>query len=414
MSQSNQIDNVLNVLVGQIKAGPIGDRKLQIELEKTMRKVYSAAINDSDGYCMTFKTPESDILSILKTCNINLDNKDVQKAFAEDWNVPKTAYMWNNVYYHLLSLFILYGQRYRNDSIKRTALTLMLCKIWNGRRIHFMQYCNPEVMRYVIANLSKKYLARNYDTPIAMILQHFVPSLLEKYGKRIERNSLETKTLFSQSWCRLEQIFVQDWGPDLRTGRSKAHNGLAPKYYEAHQKGLKISKPTTTSDPDNMDNTDFYSSNEFDDLINNIVNYITMNVNPTYDQNFLDFVSKNSTVNSQAIELILTNIHNIKYVDYIRDILEYMFRQLQVDRVRICAPNFMTDIIKRKIISSKHSANINQLKKLVDQLLEKIYEDAIRFIKYSNYSGPRRGHIRKVIFYGFAYNIQKVLCSGGT
>lgn len=416
MAQSNAIDNVLNTLVGQIKAGPIGDRKLQIELEKIMRKVYSAAINDNDGYCMTFKTPESDVLSVMKNSGIDLDVKTVQSAFKDIWRFPENSHMWNNPYYHLLSLFILYGQRYRNESIQRSALTLMLCKIWNGRRIRFMTYCNPEVMRYVVANLSGKYLAKKYDTPMSMIIQYFVPTLLDKYGKAIERDSSETKRLFSQCWCRIEQVFMQDWGPDLKSGKNKARGGLAPKYYEAYKKGLKISKPTTTTDPgdEDLDSTDFYSSNEFDEMINSIVNYITINVNPSYDKKFLEFVSKNSTVNSQAIELILNGMHNIRYTDYIRDILEYMFKQLQVDRAQICAASFMTETLKRRIISSKHSPNINQLKKLVDQLLEKIYDDVIRFIKYSNYSGPRRGHIRKVVFYGFAYNIQKVLCSGGS
>ena len=416
MANTNPIESIYNKLVLNMKGDPNMERRVQIELEKQLRKLYSDAIGQTTGYCMTFKIPEKEILNIPTI--MGLDVADIKSAFAEGWNVPETAYMYNNPYYHVLLLCCAYGLRKRNESMQKAAHSLLMCKIWNGRRIHYVKWCNPDVMRYVIANLSGKYTARKYDSPIAMLIQYFTPTLLKKYGPWIEGDIFHTKRLFDQSWGRIEQLFVSNKGIDIRTGQTKARSGLAPAYYDAREKGLKISKPTSSSvshdSDDVMTSVDYYSSHEFDDLISGAVNYITMNINPTYEQNFLKFVIKSSTVNAQAVHMILHGLHDTRYSDHIRDILELMFKQLQITaRNEICSQQFISEVVKRKFISSKHSPNIVQLKKIIDKLLEMIFDEKIKYVKYSNYSVPRQGHIRKVVFYGFAYNLQKFLCTGG-
>lgn len=414
MASTNPIDVIYNKLIANMAADPQMERRIQIELEKMMRKVYSDAISQNVGYCMTFKIQETDVLSLAS--KMGLEITDIRNAFSDQWEVPKTAYMYNNPYYHILLLCIVYGVRKRNESIKKAAMASILFKMWNGRRIHYIPYCNPDIMRYVIANLSGKYLARKYDSPVTMIIQYFVPTLLMKYGPWIDLDTQATKRMLDQSWGRFEQLFVSNFAPDLTTGKNVARSGLSTAYYNARKKGLKISTPTSSGGGDSddaMSSLDYYSSNEFDELISGAVNYITMNINPHYDDAFVRFVNRASTVNMKGVELILHAIHDVRYTDYIRDILELMFKQLQVaNRSEICSKNFLTDIVKRKFISSKHSPTIIQLKKIIDVLLEKIFDDVIKYTTYSGYSNPRQGHIRKVVFYAFSYNLQRYMCSG--
>ena len=414
------INDLLEHIDNVVSQNPSVFQTLKMELTSITRSVYAEAITQNVGYCMTFKIPETQVLNLLDI--VNLDKHDVKETFISDWNVPRDAYMVTNVYYHTLLLFLAYGLRKKDESLQKNAVTLVLIRIWNGRRIRFIRYCNPDVMRYVIANLNGKYNARKYDSPIIMILQHFVPTLIKKYGPRIEKDPTATKTLFSQAWVRLTQTFNSRKVVDLETGEKYGLSGLAPLYYDASKKNLRISKAGSNIDTVNTDtevgHSDYYSTNVNDELIQGLVNNIVMNLNAIslYDETFLQFLNEATKVNKQAIEIILSGMHNIEFVDYIREILELMIKQLNgnVSSTEICSSDFINVTVKRKFISSKHSINIINLKKICDLLLEKIFDKFIQYYKYSSYSQPRQGHLRKIIFYGLAYNMQKYICSKGT
>ena len=100
-------------------------------------------------------------------------------------------------------------------------------------------------MAYVVSNMmNKKYYANKYSTPLEMIVQWFVPTIYNKYKSNIISNSDETKRLFEQCFNRLRQIFRSNKVADLDTGGIKYTSGLQPLYFEAKQKGLKISSNT--------------------------------------------------------------------------------------------------------------------------------------------------------------------------
>lgn len=412
MSIANPIDELLSQFEAVLKTNPILEKQLQLELSKAVRTVYSDAISNQQGYCMTLKAPENMVLAL--PTKMGMDINHIRNAFIQDWQVPETAYMYANPYYHVLLFLVLYGIRKRHADIHKNALILLLCKIWNGRKMHFIRHCNPDVMRYVVSNLSGKYIARKYENPMAMIIEYTTPTLLSKYGEWIKGDSKHLKRLFNQSWGRIQQLFISSKMPNLLTGKNEATSGLATAYYDAKSKGLSISKPTSGIDAgdEDGDNIDYYSSHEFDDMITGIVNYIVMNINPSYDPAFISYVSQISTVNLKATQIILNGMHNNKYADWIRDILELMFKQMQLsNKTEICNKEFFMEVIKKKFISSKHSPIITQLKKIIDELLEKIFEDVVKYAQYSSYSNPRQGHLRKVMFYGFAHNIQKFICN---
>lgn len=415
MQHANEIDSNLAQLDTNISNNPEYVRLIELELAKAVRSTYSAAIADATGYCMVLKIPEASIRDILR--KVSIDDSNVSAAFVKVWDAPSHAHMINNPYYHTLLFFLTYGIRHNNYAIQKDATTLLLVKLWNGRRIHFIPVCKADVMRYVVANATGKYLIRKYDGPLNLITEYFTPSLLKTYGERINKNSAETKRFFDQAWGRLEQLFIQNMRVDLTTGEKKATAGIAYLYYTAEKAGLKIMKPRgSSSNMDDMADAEHYSSNEYDDVISNLVNFMVMNINPTYEPSFLDFLIKNSTVNRSAAEMILTGMHSNRYADYIRDILELMFKQLQVhNKSEICSKDFLNETIKKKFIASKHTPIITQLKAIINDFLEHIFQDMSkklnRPLSYSGYSVPRQGHIRKVIFYGFAYNIQKFMCS---
>lgn len=407
----SQIGIIVNKIAAELKRNPKLEKTIELELNMHIRNAYAEIIKQNIGYCSVLKVPEIHVFGILdkfETITLN----EIKNAFIIDWKLPhqKTT-MWTDPYYYILLLIILYALRVRNQNLAKTSLTILLMKLWNGRKIKYIRYCEPETMKYVISNMSGKFLATKYDNPLVLIMQYLSPTLIDKYGPLLV-NPIKTKDLFSQGWSRICQLFISDRRPDLETGKLIGHSGIAPLYFKAKQSGLKISKPTVYSDEEGGENAvDFYSSHEYDEMINTSLNYIIMNLHPKYEEDFINKVHEVTSVNVEPIKLILTSMHNNKYNDYIRDLIELMFRQLEIEgKSDICSPHFIFELTKKKIISSKHSKNINELKKIGDLLLTQIFRDYVPNVNYLSYSQPRQGHMRKVIFYGLSYNINRSIC----
>lgn len=405
------IDALIDSMNSKFKEDPTLENKVRMKLKKVVHGTYSDAIAQTTGYCMTLKVFESEVLSINALLGFNVQT-DIKNSFVEQWDVPANAYMVGNPYYHTLILLVIYGLRSNKTDICENATYLILTKIWNGRRTHYIPYCNADIMRYAISQLSGKYLARSYDSPISLVMKHFTPSLLKTYGEEIKRDSTRSKRFFDQCYGRLRQVFVQNMAPDIKTGKSKARSGLAVAYYNSHEQGLKISKPQiSTGDDGVVDQTEFYSSSDYDQIIDNLTHYITVNSHPTYPEQFLTFLRNESTVNVESIKMILNTMHNTKYYDFIRDILQLSLKQLQIqNRSEVCAPNFLTQTIRQRLISSKHAVNIVRLKKVVDLLLQSIYAAEFSYVDYTSYSAPRQTHLRKIILYSIGFNMQRYLC----
>jgi len=411
MSRGSQIDVVLQDLMNHFKTTPNSEQVLRVELENIIRKVYVDSINQNKGYCISFKNVESDVLNMYD--KFGLDQAKVSAAFAADWVIPASVHMANNPYYHILILITTYAIHRRNDKITKDAMTIYLIKTWNGRRSKFIKYCDVNTMRYVIAKLSGKFYARQYDSPLLMLSDKFAITLVEKYRDQILRDSKQTKRLFDAAYGRIFQLFAQGFKPDITTGKSKATGGLAPLYHEAKAKGYSISSPKVMSNAEDsgVSSLEMYTSDSYEEAINNISTFIIVNHNPVYSPQFVDHVSRMSKngIKSQ-IETLLKSVHNIRYSEYIKEMLGLMFKQLPVfEKSELCSPKFY-DIVKQKIISSKHSPNVTQIKQIADLLLYEIFKNDIKTLSYNDYSTPVRGKCRAIIFLGFAYNIQTYLC----
>lgn len=410
----SQIEVVMKDLENHFKNTSDTDAKLQIQLNNIIRKIYIDSINQNKGYCISFKNVESEVLNLFNI--LDLDQPKVSNAFAVDWKLPTTAHMINNPYYHILLIITAYSIRHKHEKLGLDALTLLFIKMWNGRKSRFIKYCDVDTMRYVIANLSGKFHAQKFDTPLQMITQHFAPTVLKKYSPYVERDVVELKRIFDQAFGRIRQLFVQGMKPDIYDvdGKSKATSGLSVFYHEAKAKGLSISSPKIMQHGDSeneQSELDMYTSSAYEEAIVNITSYIVINHNPKYEPAFINYVSSiTKDALKQQLVILLSTIHNIRYTDHIKEILALMFKQLPIfNKTELCSMNFY-EIVRRKIISSKHSTENVQIKQIADLLLEEIFKNDIKSVQYSTYSAPIRGKFRTIIFLGFAYNIQQYIC----
>jgi hypothetical protein len=386
---------------------------LVTELGRIVSSAYTQAMNSDEGYCFKFMLPISSVLKLYAL--LKLDQKKVGEAFQSDWKFPSNATMYNDSYYHILLLLVYYGLKQKNRLLVEHALFIILMKLWNGRKAKFIKFCDKRVMNYVVTHMvNNKHLVTKYDSPMILLKEYFVPTLLAKYQDNIIRDPYWLRQLFMQAWGRIEQMFRSNTRINMETGAKEALGGLLPLYMKAKQENLYISSPKIMASDEEEPEFDQYSTiHNRDQIISTTTDYITMNVNPQYSTTFISTVNDNTKVSSKVIEKILIAMHNHKYYDLIHDIISIMLSRTNVvDKNDICRPEFLNNV-KKNIISSKNTSEVRNIQKLLDLLVSQIFKEKLN-INFSNYSNVQQIQIRNVVIYGLIYNLRKRNCQEQT
>jgi len=279
-------------------------------------------MNSDEGYCFKFTLPTTSVMGLYTL--LKLDQQVVGRAFQADWKFPNHAIMYNDPYYQILLLIVYYGIRRNDDQLINNALFLLLQKLWNGRKYAYIKYCDKRVMAYVVNHMvNKKHNVAKFDSPLALLKDYFVPTLMKKYRPEIAKDVYRLRQLFMQGWVRIDQMFTFNAVTDVKTGEKKAQGGLLPLYMKAKSEGLYQSTPTIMkSDSEEEPNFDQYSTiHNRDNIVTSTADYITMNSKASYPQHFIDEVNKSTKVSSKIIEQMLTALHNHKNYDLIHDAL---------------------------------------------------------------------------------------------
>ena len=405
----DHIKDITSHIETLFKNKPTLEREIQQMLIATVSQLYHASLNNNEGYCIKFQLPMSTVNSLYKKLGIVVN--EVEEAFRRDWMYPKNAHMYSDSYYQVLLLIIYIGLMRSNKSLVNNAFLLILIKLWNGRRQEFLPYCNPNIMRYVITNmLNNKFHAAKYDTPLALLANYFIPTLLLKYSSKVKESPQNLKILFSQSYARIFQLFYQQPKINPLTGKKEATSGLSALYYKAHNEG-SLSKNTTVLADKETGETSFdqYSSAHIiDEIVNSTVDYIILNKQTTYPDGFVNQMNRLTHVSSKVINQLAVDIHSPKYHDYLVDLLPLILSRLNVKTKNdICSPQLLLDL-KKKVISSKNNADSKKIVSIIDILLDKLFKD--RDLLFNRYSTVQRIQIRTVLIHIIIFNLKKVVC----
>src|SRR6056297_2649468 len=225
------IDKVYYQLRDNFNNDPVLKQSIKTQLRTLVRNMYINSIESmqTHGYCMVIRVQNEEILKMIDKCG--LDVNTLKHAFVTQWQAPPDSYMAGNPFYHILILLILYGIRHDDTDFQENSATILLSRMWNGRRRRAIPYCKADVMRYAVMHTTGRYV-KKYESPMALIIQHYSPSILNTYRENMKENSDWTHRYFSQCYDRIFQIFYSNISPDLKTRTKKARSGLAVSYYD--------------------------------------------------------------------------------------------------------------------------------------------------------------------------------------
>jgi hypothetical protein len=408
---SNQVLTIYNQLDKTIQANPNLRTKLHGELSRLISTTYTQAMNSDEGYCYKFTIPTTAVMNLFTL--LQLDPKTVGNAFQADWKFPNNAIMYNDSYYQILLLLVYYGIKKNDDQMINNSLFLLLQKLWNGRKYAYIKYCDKRVMKYVVAHLvNKKHNVTKFDSPLALLKDYYVTTLMKKYRPEIAKDVYRLRQLFMQSWARIDQLFVFNPVIDAASGEKRAQGGLLPLYMKAKENGLFLTTPTIIKGDDEETGFDQYSTiHNRDEIVTSTADFISMNAKAQYPNSFVMEINKATKVSAKVIETMLSALHNHKNYDMIHDALSIILSRTNVsDKNDICNKDFMVNV-KRNIISSKNTEEIRKMQKILNGLSSKIFKEDL-MLDFDNYGKAQQMQICNVVLYGLIYNLKKHNCQG--
>ncbi len=405
------------------------ERKIQTYIGSLVTSAYRVAMASTDGYCLKFPLPASAVMGLFKI--LNLDKVDVEKEFRKSWLYPSAnTRMYSDPYYHILLLLAYYGLKHKREIIVNHAMFLIFIKIWNGRKSEFLNYCDVRVMKYVITHmLSQKHKFAVYDSPLSLISNYFVPTLIKKYGPEVMKDEKKLKILFSQSWSRVRQMFANTPGGPInpKTKKRNYQKGIVPLYYEAHRGGYLVSNPYIHTDDDNPQaGIDQYATTHIrDEIAETTTDFITSNRKQIYPVAFISQINKETKVSTKILNKIFQAIHNHKFYDNIHELYITMLSKVNItDKLEVCKSSFMLNI-KQKVISSKNNHEARRIQKILDIMLVDIIQNDIGTIQRENrktkqiieiqpnfnkYSNVQKIQIRKAVILALIFLLKKNIC----
>jgi len=386
------------------------EQKVFVELTKMISSAYQHAMQQTElNYCFKFNLPYAGVSKRLYKI-IGITPEETFKGFKEDWGKSAmTNNMHKDSYYHILLLLMYYGLKNKKQQIVENSFFILLMKIWNGRREKYMPvYCDPKIMAYVISNMNKKYITAKFDSPLFMLKDYFVPTLLKKYTSNILRNPGNNeglKRIFEQSWARIVQLWANNKQTNLKTGKSENIGGLLPLYMKAHQDGSALKSITGSDD----DEASYMSVNEREIIANDISDFITT-TNNKYSQTYMNSLYRITNVNQKTIPILIDGLHDYSLFDDINDLVLLLLSRLNInDKQDICKFDIYSRM-KKMVISSKNNIEVQKIRRLCNHILNKIFIKKQIDIKVEKMTLPSQGKIRNLILILILTNIKKLIC----
>jgi hypothetical protein len=393
------------------------EQKVYQEISRFVSMAFTQSMASDEGYCFKFTLPITGVLKLYDI--IGFEKKEIYDAYRKDWGAGAMSNsMHSDPYYQILLLIVYYGLKEKKEHFYKNAMMCVLMKIWNGRKVRYIKYCDKKIMRYVTTHMvTKKHSVSKYDSPISLLHDYYVPTLTKKYGPEIVRNPIKLKRLFEQMFSRINQLFIFNPRKNLVTGKSEAQGGLLPLYMKAREQGMSISSQGISMGDDEPGFDQFSTVHIRDEMTNDVADYITMNPNPTYPQTLISRLREEHSVKMTTIEGILKSMHNHHYHPVLKDLISIMLSRTNVsDKIDVCKNEYYATV-KRTIISSKNNPDTRKIQQLSDILLKKIFTNDLKDSEgkplskaFMTYSDVQKIQIRKVLIYGIVYNIRRVIC----
>ena len=432
-TSKNPIDVIIDELYQWDKDGKFL-AQLELKIRTILRDVLvRASDNYNDSYCMTFNIPNTKIQSLLDDLPFT-NQSQLLYAMVKGWEQePGVGKMREHPFYITLIYIAIYALRRLSNKYKpednpivKDIQLLIMFRLWNGQRQRYIPICQPEVVKYVVSEkMNKNYLAHKYETPLQLLKKNYIdgeissrgvarPTIPKTYFPKIAKDSKESIQMIDAPYKRIRQLFVSTRAVNLIKNNATYTSGIASLYHEASRNNERINtaKVQQGDDDNASDITSGFSSSSYDNLVETVVNYITMNSNPFYDKDFHVFLDEElKKMKPDMKNKMLKAIHKVEYDSYLTDLLENILARLSgTNKSDFCSPLFFKGVVKRKIVSSKHNPEVNKIKTAATAMINDVFITNFDDNRFMGWSDTQKSLFINLVVYAICYNLRRKIC----
>jgi len=326
---------------------------------------------------------------LLHICN--LSEKDI-KEFTKNLykNTPASKWKLPNDPITNFLIFIMYYFLKKKDQISfMYTMTYFCIRYYTNLMIKHIKYCNPDVFRYTLQNMSKINLFIREGT-IPNGLYYLSNEMTKKYKKDIlDKNTDKILKFITECRHRISQSV----------------KSFSESYYKAKKDGSYIK---TQEEEINNDDDSFQiqhqerSSKVIEQLVKNITIYKVI------DQKALKEAKTITKININLANVITDKLCNIKYSDNIRNILQLFVKDLKEVK-QLCGKDFYK--IMKSLMSIKRTIpGKNYFKTQVNLLLQKILEEVNYIKEYEKLANQTKFLINSYLAYYITLSFRNHVC----
>jgi len=283
---------------------------------------------------------------------IGLTSSDLN-YFAKRYHVKRVTadYILNDTGVNLI-LFILHYFLLQKDYQSFMTTMILLCiKFYSSRlSIHF-KYCNPEIFKMTLDNISKTNLISREKT---------IPNFLYHIAKAMDR-----------IWKKDIEVFdnpenISKFVYDCRSRIAQTMRSFAELYYKYSDAGIT---GYSSGEEKNLDGEtqDVESLKKGQRIIEDIVSKIT--IYKDIDKKAYDEAKKLSRINSHIAEYIVKSLCNTKYTNDLKIIYELYIKDLK-NINQLCGKEFLN--YTKSLMNLKRTNQLIYYKKQITKLTEVI------------------------------------------
>jgi len=292
----------------------------------------------------------------------NITDKQVSIAVKNYWKntKAKTWNLENDNCTNLLILFMhLFLQKRDIQAFKSAMLYHMVRQYSNVFHHYLPQYCNENVFRYTLDNLTKTHIFYIKET-IGSAVFYLSESVVKRYQKILTeyKDPMQVSLFIRESRHRLAQSF----------------RSFANSYYKNDEAGKGIKQTDEYEDVEDK----LRSSKLIDDLVNKITVY------RIFDRKAFDVSRKFNKTDVTISKKLISALMDPKYKDDLKLCYELFIKNLPDEVSAICSTKFFK--ILKKLLSLKTSKTDIYFKKQCQILLNKLFNKIKMEKDYSKYS----------------------------
>jgi hypothetical protein len=331
------------------------------------------------------KKPYYDFLDVL-----GLSEKDVKEFIKRTYKGTKaeTFSIVNEPFTNLLLIIMYIFASHRDKSGFSYSMVYFNIMHYSRLMNKQIQYCNPDIFRYTLENITKTHLFSRERT-----ISNAVYFLSKEYERKY--------FIDIQKWD-VERIiaFIQE----SRTRLSQSIKSFAEIYYKAHGTGSSIKTQTDFSDDEA--NAYQYQTNERGKAkIEEVIRKLS--VYKIVDMKALNDAKNLSKIKSIIADTIVKELIDVSHTEKVRMVL-YMFLKGVENSTDLCGSNFIPYV--KKLMAIKRTTAAVYFKGMIESLLTDILKKTNLYSQYQSYTSQTQFIINTFLAYYITMYLKNSTC----